>query len=76
LLGQGFAELIEHLPVDELPRHGRVRSPCWNWTHDSPLRWVVSTPVAAQPARPADRTQRTRADIVDAAGTGRRRQGA
>ncbi|MGI9156445.1 MAG: HNH endonuclease signature motif containing protein [Marmoricola sp.] len=24
LLGQGFAELIEHLPVDELPRHGRV----------------------------------------------------
>ncbi len=24
LLGQGFCELIEHLPVDGLPRHGRV----------------------------------------------------
>jgi len=24
LLGQGFCELIEHLPVDKLPQHGRV----------------------------------------------------
>ncbi|MGI9156815.1 MAG: DUF222 domain-containing protein [Marmoricola sp.] len=24
LLGQGFCELIEHLPVDALPRHGRM----------------------------------------------------
>jgi hypothetical protein len=52
LLGQAFADLIEHLPTDRLP--GPAESPPPSW---SPSAWTSSAPgLAPEPSMPAPRS--------------------